>query len=49
MVMTIMLASKVIATESAVAGNAEPRIFAAAPLIAGWVAKAAPMTTADIR
>ena len=49
MIMTMILARKVIATESVVAGNAEPRIFAAAPLMVGCAAKAAAMTIADNR
>jgi hypothetical protein len=47
MIMTMILARKVIATESFVAGNAERRIFAAAPLMVGCAAKAAAMTIAD--
>ena len=49
MIMTMILARKVIATESVVAGNAERRIFAAAPLMVGCAAKAAAMTIADNR
>ena len=49
MIITMIQAIKVIATDRAVAGTAEPRIFAAAPLMAGYAAKAAPMTTADNR
>ena len=49
MIMTMILARKVIATESVVAGNAERRIFAAAPLMMGCAAKAAAMTIADNR
>ena len=49
MIMTMILARKVIATESVVAGNAERRIFAAAPLMVGCAAKAAAMMIADNR
>ena len=49
MIMTMILARKVIATESVVAGNAERRIFAVAPLMVGCAAKAAAMTIADNR
>ena len=49
MIMTMILARKVIATESVVVGNAERRIFAAAPLMVGCAAKAAAMTIADNR
>ena len=49
MIMTMILARKVIATESVVVGNAERRIFAAAYLMVGCAAKAAAMTIADNR